>query len=89
MPLFYAVLTLVTFLVWGFDKYRAKMNQWRVPERALFTLAFGGGAFGALAGMYLFHHKTRKTYFWILIGMACVIHAGIIIWLIRYQGVVN
>lgn len=89
MPLFYAVLTLVTFLVWGFDKYRAKMNQWRVPERALFTLAYGGGAFGALAGMYLFHHKTRKTYFWVLIGLACVIHAGIIIWLISNQGVVN
>ncbi len=81
MTIYYAVLTVATFLVWGFDKYRAKMNHWRVPERALFTLAFVGGAFGALAGMYLFRHKTRKTHFWILIGLACVIHAGIIIWL--------
>lgn len=89
MTFFYTVLTLVTFLVWGFDKYRAKMNRWRVPERALITLAFGGGAFGALTGMYLFHHKTRKTHFWILIGLACVIHAGIIIWLISNQGMVN
>lgn len=89
MTHFYAVLTLVTFLVWGFDKHRAKMNLWRVPERTLFTLAFGGGAFGALAGMYLFHHKTRKPHFWILIALACLTHAGIIIWLSWNQGAAN
>ena len=80
MLTFYAVLTSLTFLVWGFDKYRASLHQWRVSERLLFMLTFGGGAFGALAGMTLFRHKTRKTHFWLLVGLACLIHAAIIIW---------
>ena len=80
MLTFYAVLTSLTFLVWGFDKYRASLHQWRVSERLLFMLTFWGGAFGALAGMTLFRHKTRKTHFWLLVGLSCLIHAAIIIW---------
>ena len=80
MLTFYAFLTVLTFVIWGIDKYRATEHQWRVPERVLITLTFIGGAFGALAGMTLLRHKTRKTYFWLLVGLACVIHAAIIIW---------
>jgi len=80
MLTYYLVLTGITFLVWGYDKYRAAMNQWRVPERVLFTLIFIGGAFGALAGMLVFRHKTRKTYFWVAVIAACVIHAAILLW---------
>jgi len=80
MLTFYAVLSGVTFMVWGFDKYRASLHQWRVPERLLLTLTFVGGAFGALAGMSLFRHKTRKTHFWLLVMLACIVHAAIIIW---------
>ncbi len=79
MLIFYAVLTSLTFMVWGFDKYRASLHQWRVSERLLLMLTFGGGAFGALAGMTLFRHKTRKTHFWLLVGLACLIHVAIII----------
>lgn len=78
----YAVLTVVTFLVWGYDKFRAQMHQWRVPESVLFSLTFIGGAFGALAGMLIFRHKTRKTYFWILVGLASFIHGAILIWIL-------
>lgn len=80
MLTFYAVLTVLTFSLWGIDKYRATVNQWRVPERVLLTLTFIGGAFGALAGMTLLRHKTRKTHFWLLVLLACIIHAAIIIW---------
>lgn len=80
MLTFYAILTSVTFMVWGFDKYRASAHQWRVPERLLLSLTFVGGAFGAMAGMTLFRHKIRKTYFWLLVGLACLIHAAIILW---------
>ena len=35
---------------------------------ACFVLLFGffGGAVGALTGMRLFHHKTKKPRFWII-----------------------
>lgn len=79
MTTYYLVLTTSAFLIWGFDKYRAKMGQWRIPERVLLTLVIIGGAFGALAGMLLFRHKTRKIQFWIFVGIACVIHGYILV----------
>lgn len=46
-----------------------------MPERWLFVLTIFGGAFGALAGMLLFRHKTRKPVFWLMVGGMCVVHA--------------
>lgn len=45
------------------DKYKAKKHRWRVPERVLIGSALLGGSIGALAGMYLFRHKTRHLKF--------------------------
>lgn len=54
---------ILTFFVYGLDKYKAKTNRWRVPEKTLLFLAALGGSIGALAGMYVFHHKTKKRKF--------------------------
>ena len=45
------------------DKRKAVKDKWRISESALifFTLALGG--FGAILGMYLVKHKTRKRKF--------------------------
>ncbi|MHB8818750.1 MAG: DUF1294 domain-containing protein [Bellilinea sp.] len=77
MTIYYIALSFITLLLWGIDKYRAKMGQWRIPERALLTLVVIGGAFGALAGMFLFRHKIRKIQFWIMVIIACAVHAWI------------
>lgn len=64
LPLFYLlILNLAAFCVYGVDKRRAGHGAWRVPEKTLFLLALLGGSIGALAGMKVFHHKTRKWYF--------------------------
>ena len=47
------------------DKKKAQKNLWRIPEATLLTVAALGGSIGVLAGMYLFHHKTRKPKFFI------------------------
>ena len=39
----------------------------------LLTLAVIGGAVGALAGMFLFHHKTRKPRFRIGIPLILIV----------------
>ena len=57
------LMNLVTFWVYGADKRRARRGRWRVPERTLFLLPLLGGSIGALAGMRVFHHKTRHWYF--------------------------
>ena len=56
-------MSLVTFLVMGSDKRRAKRGARRVPEARLFLLALLGGGVGGLLGMYVFRHKTRHPQF--------------------------
>lgn len=70
MPFLFAVVSLITFVIWGFDKQRARNHAWRVPETTLITLIMLGGAAGALAGMLLFRHKTRKPAFWLAVLIA-------------------
>ena len=61
-----ALLSLVAFLLYGLDKWKAKSGKWRIPELWLLGIGLLGGGPGALLGMYLFHHKTRHWYFWIV-----------------------
>lgn len=65
----------VTFFAYGWDKYKAKRKQWRIPEHTLLLLAFAGGAGGGLLGMWCFHHKTRKLKFKICVPMALLLWA--------------
>lgn len=57
------VINIIGFLIMGIDKAKAKAGAWRIPEKALFVIAFIGGALGVWCGMYHFHHKTRHWYF--------------------------
>lgn len=57
------LVNFVTFVAFGVDKRRAVRNKYRISEATLLGLALIGGSAGALAGMYLFHHKTRKPLF--------------------------
>lgn len=56
-------ITLVTFCVYGLDKWKAQHGRWRVPEATLLLLAAIGGSVGAWAGMKLWHHKTLHKKF--------------------------
>ena len=58
-----AAINLLTFIVYGADKRRARKGKWRVPEKTLFLLPLLGGSIGALLGMRVFHHKTKHWYF--------------------------
>ncbi|MBP7768194.1 MAG: DUF1294 domain-containing protein [Prevotella sp.] len=56
-------ITLVTFCVYGLDKWKAQHGRWRVSEATLLLLAAIGGSVGAWAGMKLWHHKTLHKKF--------------------------
>lgn len=79
MATYFLILSSITLIVWGYDKYRAVAGQWRVPEKVLLTLTVIGGAYGALAGMLLFRHKTRKPAIWITVLLACAVHGWILV----------
>lgn len=63
--LIYALLAfnLITFLVYGIDKRKARKNRWRIPEATLLLLAALGGSIGAWLGMKVWHHKTQHKKF--------------------------
>lgn len=59
------LVNAVGFLIMLADKRKAQKNLWRIPESTLLTVAIIGGSIGCLAGMRVFHHKTRKPKFFI------------------------
>ncbi len=54
---------LLTFVIYGIDKYKARHNHWRVREASLLLLAAVGGSIGALLAMKVFRHKTQHKKF--------------------------
>ena len=73
-----AVINFITWIAYGLDKGRAKSGKWRIPERTLLLLALIGGSLGALAGMILFRHKTRKPKFFVSVPVMFVVHCVIV-----------
>ena len=57
------VINIVTFLVYGIDKWKAKQGCWRISEATLLILAVIGGSIGALLGMKVWRHKTQHKKF--------------------------
>lgn len=64
--IYFIILNILTFFVYGMDKYFARTNRFRISEKILFMLSIMGGAVGALLGMKLFRHKTKKFKFKLL-----------------------
>ena len=57
------IINVVTFFVYGIDKWKAKHAKWRVSEATLLFLAVIGGSIGAWLGMKTWHHKTLHKKF--------------------------
>lgn len=57
------IANVITFAIYGIDKWKARHDRWRVPESVLILLAIIGGSLGALLAMRMFHHKTKKNKF--------------------------
>lgn len=66
------------------DKKKARKNLWRIPEATLLTIAALGGSIGILAGMYLFHHKTRKPKFFIGVPLILIAQLIAVFFLLRH-----
>lgn len=79
--IYFLVMNIITFLLMGYDKHEAKVNQWRISEKALFLFCLLGGSIGGICGMYAFRHKTQKWYFKIGFPLILIIQIGIIIYM--------
>ena len=57
------IINIITFLVYGIDKWKARKSLWRIREASLLMLAVLGGSIGAWLGIKVWHHKTQHKKF--------------------------
>lgn len=72
------LMSIVSFLVYGWDKRRASSGGRRVPEQTLHMLALAGGWPGAYLAQRQFRHKTRKLSFAIVFWLVVAVHVAIV-----------
>ena len=77
--LYLVSINIVTFFLFGIDKRRAIKNRWRISEATLLISSLIGGVIGGLLGMSVFHHKTKKMKFKILMPLILMLHICVII----------
>ena len=57
----------------------------RIPEKTLLAAAAIGGSIGAIAGMWMLHHKTKHWYF--VYGIPLILLLQLLITWIAVQGI--
>jgi len=82
----YLLASLLTYIVYYFDKVAARKNAWRTQESTLHFMALIGGWPGALVAQQVLCHKSKKpsfrNVFWLTVLLNCVGFA----WLFTAQG---
>ena len=80
--IYLAVINVVTFFMYGIDKWKAKKSKWRIREAALLGLAVLGGSIGAWLGMKVWHHKTQHKKFKYGVPAIIIIQLALIIYFV-------
>lgn len=75
-------INIMTFLVYGIDKWKARNGKWRISEATLLLLAVIGGSVGAWAGMSVWHHKTLHKKFRYGVPLILIIQVALIIFML-------
>jgi len=79
IALYFIIMGLFNFVLFRWDKQKAKANAYRISEKTLILISVLGGAWGAILGMFIGkNHKTRKWKFILIIPFALLIHLYII-----------
>lgn len=74
MLYYFVIMNVIGCLSMKIDKQRAIRGQWRVSEFHLMIIAFLGGCFGSLIGMYMFRHKTKHIKFVVGVPLICLFY---------------
>jgi uncharacterized membrane protein YsdA (DUF1294 family) len=69
--------------MFGLDKYFAIKHKYRISEKKLLLLSLIGGSLGAILGMNIFRHKTKKSKFVILVPFIFIVEAIIYIYFFK------
>ena len=81
--LLYLINSVITFILYAYDKTEAGQNKIRVPEALLHVSEALGGWPGGLIARPVLHHKTnwqKKTGFKIINWLIIFVHLGFWLW---------
>ena len=81
LSIYLSLINALALLLMLADKQRAKKYRWRIPESVLLASAALGGSLGALLGMWLFRHKTRKAKFFVTVPLLLAAQCALLYWL--------
>lgn len=76
------IINVVTFIVYGIDKYKAKHAKWRISEATLLLLVATGGSIGAWCGMKVWHHKTVHKKFKYGVPAIFILQVVLAVWIV-------
>jgi uncharacterized membrane protein YsdA (DUF1294 family) len=82
LVIIFSILSVITFFMYGIDKFKAQRGKWRISEKALLISSFIGGAVGGFLAMQLFRHKTKHWYFNVVNILGLMWQIGLIAWLV-------
>jgi uncharacterized membrane protein YsdA (DUF1294 family) len=74
------IVNVLTFLLYGIDKWKAKRSRWRIPESVLLGMAAVGGSVGAWLGMRVWRHKTQHKKFRYGVPAILVAQIVLLVW---------
>lgn len=74
-------INIITFMMYGIDKLKAKKGKWRISEATLLLMAVIGGSTGAWAGMRIWHHKTLHKKFRYGIPTIIIMQIALVVYL--------
>ncbi len=80
--IYFALASLVAFLLYVIDKSKARRGAWRISEKTLLLAGFVGGAVGALLAMQLVRHKTKHFYFYLVNILGLLWQGGLLVYLL-------
>lgn len=72
--LIYALMSVVAFGLYGYDKKQAQRGGQRTPEKLLHATELLGGWPGALLAQQAFRHKTRKFSYQLVFWLIVLLH---------------
>lgn len=79
----YALMSVLSFLLYMKDKNAARRNTWRTPESTLHLLDFLGGWPGGLIAQQSFRHKVSKNSFQVVFWLSAACNVGAAWWLVE------
>lgn len=81
--IFYLVIiNIITFFLYGVDKWKAQRSRWRVPESVLLGMAAIGGSVGAWLGMRVWRHKTQHAKFRFGVPIILIVQVALLVWIL-------